>query len=812
MKHRVIILVAIAFCSVVRAQFQPTGQLFLTVVNPDRSVLPGTTVELLQSNDSSLVKAAVTDSLGRVIFQKLLAGDYLCRVSRINYQPYYTSFISITPDAAVAYPAIVLQPVQQELQSVTVAARKPFVELMPGKTIVNVEAGISNAGATALEVLEKSPGVAVDRNGGISLKGRPGVLILLDGKPTYMSGDNLITLLSGMNAAQLETIEIMDHPPAKYDAAGNGGVINIKLKKNRQQGFNGSLNLALRQGRYTKYMTQLQLNYRNGPANIFFSYSYDRYPNLVDLYANRTYYDADLKTVIASLEQPYFSKHVSSTHNTRTGIDYALSKKTTIGLSLAGTYIDRFNDGNARVEWKDPAGNTDSVIFTSSHNSSLWRNGNINLGLQHNFKAGEDLSIDLDYVGYNINGDQYFLNNLQAPGGYSEATRGDLPTSIRILAAQADYTNSFGKDIKLEAGWKSSHVDTDNQAIYSKNNGGNWEPDLDKTNHFLYEESINALYASVNKKFTRLSLDAGLRYEQTRYNANQLGNDARKDSSFSRDYNSLFPTFNLTYELDSLNNLFFSTNRRIDRPSFNKLNPFVYIINKYTNQQGNPFFKPQYTWNFSIGHQFKNLLITEFGYHLTKDYFSQVFLTNSNDGTIIYTEGNLDRMENISLSISVQARPRPWLSFSIQLTGNNKRIRGFIERDYRASINQLFVNMNHQLQFGKGWSAEVSGYYVTRNQNDIQEILEPAGQLTLGFAKNLFKNKGTLKCSFRDIFYSQIMAGWSYFQQSIEYFKLHWDTRLATLTFTYRFGKPYKSSSRRNGSASDVMNRVNVNN
>ncbi len=431
-----------------------------------------------------------------------------------------------------------------------------------------------------------------------------------------------------------------------------------------------------------------------------------------------------------------------------------------------------------------------------------------NINMRHTINAKQELTVDFDVLGYDISTYQSFQNKLNEPGGYEEAFQGDLPSQINIYSGKADYTAQLPKELKLATGVKSSHISTDNIAAYLYKDGAEWKEDLGKTNHFLYTENIHALYGNLEKKSDRWTLQAGLRYEYTDYKANQLGNSIQKDSLFSKRYNSLFPTASVNFEADSVHQFMFSAGRRIDRPAFQKLNPFLSIINKYTYQQGNSFIRPQYTWNLEFSHQYKNSLTTSIGYSITKDYFSQLFLSND-DGTVFYTEGNFSRMRNFNASVSATISPLSWWTFVAQATMNQKKIEGILWESYTASIKQVNFNLNNQFRFSKGWSAELSGYYITKHQNDIQEILEPTGQVAAGIAKQVLKNKGTLRLTFRDMFHTQAMEGITYFKQADEYFKLTRDTRVFTIGFTYRFGKTFKATTKRSsGSASDEMQRV----
>lgn len=798
---------ATCFCFSSPAQEAAKGWLKLNVVNEQQKPVAQATAELWRTADSSLVKAQLTDSLGRLSFGPLEPGLYRLRISAAGFRPFASDPLSITNAAGVQLPDVLLHTADVQLAGVTVSARKPFIELRADKTVVNLDAGITNAGTTALEALEKLPGVSVDRDGNISLKGKPGVLVLIDDKPTYVGGSELATLLGGMSAAQVSQIELMDHPPARYDAAGNAGIINIKTKKNRQRGFNGTATLAYGQGQYAKNNGSLLLNYQNGKFNLFGNYSLNANENFTRLYALRSYLEPDGQTIGALLEQPTFIKGQGHTHTLRAGVDYLMNPKTTIGLSLTGVALSRESRNTANAIWMQPGGPADSVILTETMNGNKWRNGGINLNLRHAFPAAGEFTVNMDLLGYRIRGSQFSSNRLARPAGFAEAIRGNLPSDLRILSAKADYSRRIGT-VQAEGGWKSSRITTDNLAAYEYGEGAGWKTDLGKSNHFLYTEELHALYGNVQSKAGKWSLQGGLRYELTHYDAVQKGNVVQKDSSFSRSYGSFFPTTYITYQADSLNAFTLHAGRRIDRPAYQKLNPFVFIINKYTYQKGNPYLQPQYTWNMALSHQFRDLLVTSLDYSIIRNYFSQLFLTDTS-GIMIYTEGNLSRMQNLGLSMSVQLTPLNWWSLSGQAGVQHKKIEGRVGRIHSASITQMSFNLSNQLRFPRGWSGELTGFYNTRSQQDLQEIVDPAGQVSAGIAKTVLKNKGTVKMGVRDIFYTQAMKGITYFEDADEYFSLTRDTRVFTLSFTYRFGKATRSGARTSpGAAREEVERV----
>jgi iron complex outermembrane receptor protein len=806
---RIVTLSFVAICLLNTVLYAQTGaRLSGYVADHKKTLVESGTVSLLKTKDSSLVKITTVSKTGLFELENIKPGSYLLSAQVLGFG---RSLVVVTVPSGdpVMTDTIFLQPVTSSLGNVTVRSQKPFIEMKAGTTIVNVEASVTNVGATALEVLEKSPGVSVDRDGNISLKGRQNVLVWLDGKQTYLPPADLAVLLSSMPASQLDQIEIMTNPTAKYDAAGSTGIIHIKTKKLRIQGLNGTLTLGYGQGRYYKTNNSLLLNYRNSSFNAFLTYSYAGNKGFTDLYAKRTYYDNDDVTVRALYEQPGYLFGHGRSHTVKTGIDYTVSPKTNMGIVLTGIFSNRLSGGNSPAYWINKSGTIDSSILTTSDNSTDWRNLGVNLNLRHQFSKTQELAVDVDHLGYRIENNQYFINTISTTGS-SDALKGFLPSKVNIISGKADYSQTFTSGLKLEAGWKSARVNTDNIAdYYAQSSGGAWSPDLGKTNHFIYQETIHALYTNLSKQSGKLTMQAGLRYENTSYDANQLGNAVKKDSAFSRQYDGLFPSAMLTIETDSSNSFSVTAGRRLDRPAFQKLNPFVFVINKYTYQQGNPYFKPQYTWNYELTHSFKNLLMTSVSYGYTRDYFSQIFYATA-DNIIVYSEGNLGKMINYGISVSTQLQPIKIWSLNLSGSLNHKIIEGEVWSEMRTSYNTVNINMNNQFRLKKGWSVEVSGFFNSGEQ-ELQEITDPSGQVAAGVSKQLMKNKATLKLSVRDIFYTQWMKGFTVFEHATEYFKLTRDTRVANIAFTWRFGKTYKDNRRPNVGVTEESKRMGSN-
>jgi hypothetical protein len=347
-----------------------------------------------------------------------------------------------------------------QLQPATVTGHTPPVQHKRDRTIINVEASPVNTGSTVLEVLERSPGVTVDRNGGISLNGKPGVLVMIDDKPTYLTGEDLNNLLSSMSAAQVARIDLIPNPPARYDAAGNAGIINIRTKRSDDTGLNGNLTTAYAQGVYPKTNNSLVLNYRQGRINTFLNYSINDVDYLTNLYAYRKYYDEN-DDVTAILQQPAYFHGTVLNNTAKTGLDYSLSPTTTVGLELTGVDIHRSGSNTGHANWLDQSGNVDSSVLTQATPDNKFKNGAINLHAQRTLAKTTQLRLDLDYLHYAMQEQQSFDNQLLVPGGYDSVFRSCIPHDDRHLYRQARPCN------KARAG----HILGDRGKTYFKPHG-----------------------------------------------------------------------------------------------------------------------------------------------------------------------------------------------------------------------------------------------------------------------------------------------------------------------------------------------------
>jgi len=786
------------------------------ISDENRNMVESASVSLLHARDSSLVKTVASDKSGKYRFNGVADGKYLLSVTAVGHSISYSRAFEVSTGKQITgLDTIVLKKNVNELKEVAVVGRKPFIEQKADRMIVNVDASPANTGTSVMDVLEKSPGVTVDKDGNISLKGKQGVTIMIDNKPTYLNSTQLAVYLKSLPSSAVDQLEIMTNPSAKYDAAGNSGIINIKTKKNKAKGFNGSVGLTYTQGVYAKPNANTNLNYRNGKFNIFLNAGYSYWQGFQDLDINRTYLNPSDKQINSIFTQHTNMKFTNPELNVKAGMDYYLSNKTTLGFVVSGFRNDEMDKSQSTIYLKDPNQVVDSIVYSPSTNHTKWRNNSYNLNFRHQFdSSGTELTADADYITYRSNSDQYFDNITYDPDWVEKnetILTGSLPSEINIYSFKSDYSHPFRHDLKFEAGIKTSYVNTDNNANYYNLINGVPYVDTTKTNHFLYRENINAAYINLNKQYKKWNIQAGLRMENTNYSGHQLGNSYtvnNNDSSFSKSYVNLFPTVYISYQANSKNQFSVNYGRRIDRPAYQDLNPFLFFLDEYTYKAGNPYLQPQYTDNIELSHTYNNFLTTTLNYSNTRNFFTETF---EQDGhATIVRDGNIGRRQNAGIAVSAQIPIRKWWTAIVYANVNYNQFTGVLYGDpIDVSATTFLANLNNQFRFANGWSGEISGFYRTKGVEG-QILVDPLGQASAAVSKQLMHDKANIKVAMRDIFYTQKVRGSINFQETEATFYNVRDSRQVSLTFTYRFGKPIKGPQpkRNAGGASDESNRV----
>ncbi|MBK6826109.1 MAG: TonB-dependent receptor [Chitinophagaceae bacterium] len=795
---------------------QQQGKLSGKITDPANAPLAAVTVSLLKSKDSSLVKASVTSKEGHYEFENISPGSYLLMASSAGMEKKYSELLQVS-ESGNATLNLALQPVVKSMGAVTVTAQRPFIESKIDKTVVNVDASPTNAGATALEVLEKSPGIMVSNDGAISLRGKAGVIIMVDGKPTFLSPSDLANLLKNMPASAIDQIEIMTNPSSKYDASGNSGVINIKTKKGKMAGFNGSIMAGITTSFFKtgntlyvipKSQNSISFNYRKNKINFFGNYNPNAFRGRSQLEINRIKLDADKKILGYNDVLTQF-KFGNNNHTLKLGLDVYADKKNTFGVVVSGFTFSGHPTPGTITSTHDENYNLLSQMVSQTDNRLNFKNLSSNFNYRHQFdSAGRELTADLDYIVYdNVSRmtltTDFFDGNGQTFGNQL-ILKGHLPSSIKIWSLKSDYVHPFKKGGRLEAGVKSSIVDNDNMVNYVRWDGSKWIDD-NRSNHFIYEENINAVYLNANRQIGKWSLQGGLRLENTIAKGHQVTND----SSFTRNFTNLFPSAFLSYDADKSNKFTISWSRRITRPNYQDLNPFIYFLDSLSYRKGNPFLLPQFTHNFELSHSFKGKLITTLNYSNTNNVISQLVKP---DGDLLYlTSDNVARFRNVGIAITAPVPLTKWWNSNVFINVFNNHYEGVYEnKPLDMSFTSFMINMTQTFTIKQGFTAEVSGFYRARGIQQLN-VDEPMYVLSFGAQKQVLKGKGTLRLNLRDPFWRQRYQGKTQYDIVDSRIANKWDNRQVTASFTYRFGKTSQQNQparRRNSAAQDEQNRV----
>lgn len=779
-----------------------------TVKDSQNELLTGASVSLLSLVDSSLITGEVTDNSGKFQFRNILPGSYFLKISFIGLQTYISSPLHIkSNDAHLILPVIVLQvEAGLQLNELVIVAKRPLIEQDIDRTIVNVDAMLTSATSNTLEVLEKSPGVTIGSNGEISLNGKNGVLVLIDGRATHMSGQDLAAYLKSLPGSVLDKIELMDNPPAKYDASG-GAIINIRLKRNKTIGFTGNLSASMSQGSRTRTYEALNLNLNNRKFNWFGNLGFNTEDNYVtDQYTRKLFSSPQVLNSILNIDNQY--RYSTQGLVGRAGFDFIATPKTTYGfqLNIQTRPKNDFTENLSMGSGQDL--DIDSTGLSHISGDYRWKNLGLNTNFTHKINdKGRELSADINYLSYQSTREQNFTNRIHIPVSstqYEQTFKYDILSGIDIYNMRLDYVHPLKNKMSFEAGIKTSLVINDNDSRYFNQVGQVEELDYNQSNHFIFDENINAAYFSGRKSWKRWASQLGLRLENTRLKGDQRGNDQQAGSDFSRSLTGLFPTAFLSYKLDSLGNntLSASMGRRINRPNYQEFNPFRVFRDQYSYHTGNPQLNPIYYDRVEMRFQHKQRF--GFGVQLNRA-IGLILVKNVIENNIITTfPENLSRGHLIMFLSNFSLNPFKWWTMRVNLAHGRMHLKGQLGyTPYEQLGSSTRMNIMNQFNFSKKWSAELNANGSTKDFSG-QYIVRPRGRVYLGIQKKILKEKGSLKLTIEDLFHSQISSEDLVGVPLIEgYHYNESDTQRIGLAFTYRFGQEDKGRSRRGREGAD---------
>jgi outer membrane receptor protein involved in Fe transport len=780
------------------AQTSLTGSIW------DRSgkPLPFASITLLRSPDSSLVKGTISHESGSYFLDNIRPGQYRLVASAVGYTSGRSELVLVgtTP---VQLPALTLQEATKSLREVTVVTQKPLFEQQIDRLVVNVQNSITAAGGSALDILERSPGITVNRqNNSLTMSGKGGVMVMVNGKLTRLPVATVMEILAGMAASDIEKIELITTPPARYDAEGDAGLINIVTKKNSAFGTIGNLSATFGYGWYERPSATLNLNHRQQKLNLYGSYSFVR---------NRSWEEYALNRVVSQTDGPLMTDIVSNRytlrtiHTARIGFDYTLNPRTILSGLISG-FSNKWSADMPTLSsvWKNQELISQNTILADRTNH--WQHGLINLNLRHVFTNKQEWSLDIDRLYYHNQNPAYYVNsiqNLQASTQDEPQFRTLKETSVRMWVLKTDFVKPLRAKGRLETGLKATTTSLNNSITLDRQSGDRWQADTLFTNRYSLTETILAGYVSLNQPLdAKTTLQAGVRYEYTQTDINT----PEGKSLVHRRYGNFFPSIFLSRKLSKQHTINLTYNRRITRPSYDDLAPFFVFYDPNTYISGNPALFPAISDAIQGNYTFKDTYIFSLKYTQSRNVIAtlQPHLNPATNQIYYYPE-NMARQNTLSLTTSLPIAITSWWQSQNNLTGLYQNLTTTYQRQpINQKVYTLQLTSSHTIKLPRRFSAEVTGFYQSPSVSGLYGT-RASGQVIIGIQKVLPADKGTLRLSVSDLFWTNIYST----QSNLPALNLndrgiyHFEPRVVRFTYTRNFGSQTVKAANRRATGSE---------
>jgi hypothetical protein len=768
------------------------------------------TVLLKRVMDSSIYKTAICDVTGLFVFDNLAKGNYFIEISAAGFEKIHKGNLKLSDTAeTIDLGLIILRPATAMLQGVIINTHKPLIERQIDKTVVNVDQSITSAGSTVLEVMQKLPGVQMTSDGDITLNGKSGVTVFIDGKPTYLSASDLVILLNGMPASSIQNIEIMTNPSAKYDAAGTGGIINIMKKKNRKEGFNGSFNGSVGQQYFWRYNGGVILSYKNKYFNFYLSNSYSYNKNLLNRAVTNDIFNGN---------NSLLTEQVSNNNNINSGKSYSpslvmdiyLSKKTTLSV-LGNLTVRNTNDQTISTMYiKNSNRTTTNHENFTGVNADKPINYTTGFRIEHKMDSlGKEISFDIDYSRYRnkpMQNNITILNDASNNFISQSSVFLNQQRQLNIYSAKADYTQHVKGFARIDAGIKSSYVKTNNDNTFYNQVGSQYIIDSAQSNYSLNTENINAVYINLNTQHRKITLQAGLRTEQTVSKGRQL----ITGEIIKQNYLQLFPTIFFDYKINNRDGFNIKLGRRTERAAYNELIPFRRPQTPTLYFQGNPNLRPQISYHGEITYSYHNALFLTFGYDIDHDYIRTIPYLDSNKTTLTRIPTNIQGAHSWNVDIAYSHKLFTWWSTDNTLSIYQNSFTGHTADNFNLNNNgiaSIYLSANNSFAMNHTLSAECNFEYNSKRQF-VTSTFGAYQILSIGIKQQMFKSKGSISLNANNIFKSESHDAIDRYRSFNQYAYLNFYTRSIRLNFSYRFGKGKISKTNRESGSVDEQNRA----
>lgn len=773
------------------------------VVNQDNQPVASASVYLMSASANVLIKSAVTDDQGNYVIIKAPKGSYYIEVTSVGYSQGKSAVFELG-DNTYQVEDIKLTSSSQAIEAVTVQGQLPLVQNVNGKLVLNVENSAVAAGNNALEVIKRAPGVSVDKDDNLQLMGQQGVNVTIDGRQTFMTGDQLANFLKSTDGSQIKSVEVSTTRTAKDDAEGAVGTINIVLKKNRTEGFNGTFVASAAHGKYPKGNTSLNLNYKKNNTTLFGSYGYTNEKQLNELDLDREIENAGV-TKYFSQKADMLEK--SQNHNYRLGIEQKTSEMNTMLFQVSGNNYMEDSENSSVTNIGFTPTSVDTILRSPTTADMGLKRMSLNFNNEYKIDTlGAKLTLDLDWSMFKNRSNMDYRYRTENPSGNlfypEELERSNMPTDIDIYVGKLDYVKPFKKGT-LEAGLKYSNVKSDNNMLFEKMEDDVWENVLTRSNHFVYTEQISAGYLDYSKAFGKWNAKVGVRAEYTISD----GHSITADTKVKRDYLDFFPSVNIGYNMNENHVLSLSYAKKVSRPNYRFLNPFRYYIDKLTYQLGNPYVNPQYTHGFTLNYTLKQMFNFTLGTDITNDAMVESMGQDAETNTTWVTRENLGKSLTSYLNMNIPLRVGNVWSMNNNITGIYMHFKGPIA-GYEIDQGSFFVQANsmHTFKFSPQWSAEAA---INGNTPFVYNLFKIHARIgvDVGATYNFKDQKSSLKLAVTDAFRSNrnnLSTDFHEFQSKIRQYH---DNQTVRLTYTYKFGN-LKQQIRKKDSNNEEKDRA----
>lgn len=792
--------------STLAAQSNPSAQLRGTITNQKGEPVPYANAALL-SPEGVLLEGAVTDEAGNFSIATTKTARVKLVVSSLGYASFTSEEFELQAGLQKDFGTLVLADEVTGLDEVTVKASRPQIIIEPDKTIVNVEGTVMAEGANVLDVLGRSPGVFITSDGSINLNGRTGVTVMINDRPMYMSAADLTSFLRSMPADNIKSIEVMTSPSARFDAEGAAGVINIQLKKNTVDGVFGNVMLGGRYNGKTAPNAGVTLNVKKGKWTSNGTFNYNENVEINDLEIERNFQVEGGKSTFLQDSRIVECSHTPSftgaanyelTPTQNLGINLQASTSASNGLNTSGTTISN-------------PGQSNKSSFTSINDSEDQRS-RVFTNLHYDAKLdtlGGKISADLDLTVMDM-ASEALLNNSYSNGLNPPTLSTDRVLTLNdmyytILTSKVDWIQPLQGGKVLEAGLKGSWVESDNNLDLSRGiNDGPFQLDPN-SNRFIYQENVLAAYSSLKGDFSpKLSYQAGLRMEYS----DVTGTSKTLNQVNKQKYTNLFPSVFLQHKISDAYQVVYNVNRRITRPNYRLLNPFVYYIDPLTTEKGNPSLKPQYSTNFEMDHVIKGAYQFTLGYSVTENSFQQVFEQNEEARSSTLYTANFDKTKNFNFQGVVPVELAKWWNTSNLVQLNYNKFKSLIGKDLlnMSQLSYLF-RTQHNFSLPKGFKMELVGIYLGPQIWGMGEV-RGFGWVEAGVTKSLMKDKLSLSINGGDLFRTQWVRASVNFAAIDTRILQYQNEQSVRFTLRYNFSKGQSFRVNSNSGSSEERKRL----